>query len=187
MSPPTVCILLLTVVQVGLLTALRPAARRWLDRRRVWIATIAVNAGIMTIFLWHLTAAAIVGAVFYALGVLPRVGSSEWWLLKIPWFAACGIVLAGLVIATVGVERLPAWTTRQRGFAWVRVIGVLLAVRGFAGFALTGFDHWARSGGSPFLGVTLSPSVDLGLVALGYLLAANLARAGGGGLTADTG
>lgn len=171
MSPPTVCILLLTIVHTGLLTAFRPAGRRLLQRPRVWTATVAANAGIMTIFLWHLTAAAAVGAVFYAMDLLPVPGSVDWWLLKIPWFVGCLVVLAVVVAATVGIERLPAWSDGQRGHAWVRAIGVLLAVRGFAGFALTGFDHPLTARGQSFLGFTLSPAVDIALVVAGYALA----------------
>ena len=171
MSPPTVCILLLTIVHTGLLTALRPAGRRLLQRPRVWIATVAVNAGIMTIFLWHLTAAATVGAVFYAMELLPVPGSVNWWLLKIPWFVGCLVVLAVVVSATVGIERLPAWSSGQRGHAWVRALGTLIGVRGLAGFAVSGFDHPFTARGQPFLGLTLSPVVDVALVAAGYVLA----------------
>ncbi len=186
MSPPTVCILLLTIVQVGVLTALRPAARRWLERRRVWSATIAVNAGIMTIFLWHLTAAALVGSVMYAAGVLPHPGTATWWWLKLPWFVGCAAVLGVLVAATVGIERLPARTGAQRGRPWVRGVGMLVAVRGLAGFALTGFDHPGSPGGSAFLGLRLSPMVDLGLLLFGYGLAAGWPGARRPELTAPT-
>jgi hypothetical protein len=171
MSPPTICILLLTVMQTALFTVLRPAGQRFLARRRVWIATVAANAGIMTIFLWHLTAAATVGALLYAVDVLPRPGTTAWWLLKIPWFAACVAILLVLVVAFVPVERLPAWTGAQRGRAAVRAVGVLLAIRGFAGFALTGFDHLLEPGGARFLGLRLSPLADLALLLVGYLLA----------------
>lgn len=174
MSPPTICILLLTVMHTALFTVLRPAGQRFLARRRVWIATVAANAGIMTIFLWHLTAAATVGALLYAVDVLPHPGSTAWWLLKIPWFAACVAILLVLVVAFVPVERLPACTGAQRGRAALRAVGVLLAIRGFAGFALAGFDHLLEPGGATFLGLRLSPLVDLGLLLVGYLLACGI-------------
>src|SRR5262245_44639406 len=56
MSPPTLCLLVLTVFQVCLVMLVRPLAQRWLARPRVWTAVIAGNGVIMTIFLWHLTA-----------------------------------------------------------------------------------------------------------------------------------
>jgi fucose 4-O-acetylase-like acetyltransferase len=180
MSPPTVCILLLTVMQVGAATALRPALTRWLARRRVWSATVAVNAGIMTIFLWHLSAAAVVGAALYALDVLPTPGSADWWLLKLAWFAACSALLALFVALFVAVERAPGWTRREQGRAVLRAVGMLLAVRALAGFALTGFDHASVAHGSPFLGTRLSPVVDLVLLLAGYLLACGVPRVGAG-------
>ncbi len=176
MSPPTVCILLLTMMQTAGFTLLRPAGRRWLARRCPWIATVTANAGIMTIFLWHLSAAAIVGAGFYAIDVLPAPGSAQWWLLKIPWLAACLILLVILAVVFVGFERLPAWTGREQGRAAVRAVGIVLAVRGFAGFALTGFDHPFQTGGSAFLGLRLSPAADLALLVAGYLLACGVPR-----------
>ena len=106
--------------------------------------------------------------------VLPAPGSRNWWLLKIPWFAGCGLLLAGFVIAFVAVERLPAWTDAQRGRVLVRAVGVVLAVRGFAGFALTGFDHPFTAGGSAFLGTKLSPFVDALLLLAGYLFACGI-------------
>lgn len=171
MSPPTLCILLLTVMQTALFTVLRPRGQAWLAGRRAWIATVAANAGIMTIFLWHLSAAAIVGAILYAGDVLPAPGSRNWWLLKIPWLVGCLVVLVGLALVFVFVERLPAWTGAQRGRVLLRSVGVVLAVRGFAGFALAGFDHVLEPGGSAFLGTKLSPLVDLVLLVVGYFLA----------------
>ena len=171
MSPPTLCILLLTVMQTALFTVLRPAGQAWLAGRRAWIATVVANAGIMTIFLWHLSAAAVVGALLYAGDVLPTPGSRDWWLLKLPWLVGCLVLLVGFVLAFVTVERRPAWTGAQRGRVLVRSVGVLLAVRGFAGFALTGFDHVFTAGGSAFLGARLSPFVNLVLLLGGYLCA----------------
>jgi fucose 4-O-acetylase-like acetyltransferase len=179
MSPPTVCIVVLTVAQVAIATACRAPAQRWLQRRRVWTATVAANAGIMTIFLWHLSAAAIVGGVLYGLDILPVPGSVGWWAWKLPWFLASITVLAGFVLAFVGVERAPAMTKGQHGRAVLRAVGMLAAMRGIAGFALTGFDHWTRAGGSAFLGTRLSPLVDLGLLVVGYLLACGLPRRAG--------
>lgn len=176
MSPPTICIVVLTVAQVGIATALRTPAQRWLQRRRVWTATVAANAGIMTIFLWHLSAAAIVGGVLYGLDILPVPGSAGWWAWKLPWFLASMAVLACFVVAFVGVERAPAMTRAERGRAVLRAVGMLVAMRGIAGFALTGFDHWTRAGGSAFLGSRCSPLVDLALLLVGYLLACGRPR-----------
>ncbi len=180
MSPPTVCILVLTVAQTAVLLALRPTLARWLERGGPWTFTVAINAGIMTIFLWHLTAAAAMGGFFYSVNWLPAPASAPWWGAKIPWFLGCLAILVPLVLLTVGVERMPSWTRAQRGAAARRALGALVAVRGLAGFALTGFNHLLDPGGRAFLGPQLSPLVDLILVAGGYLLACGIPRRGAG-------
>ncbi len=178
MSPPTVCILLLTLVHVGIATALRPAGTRLLARRPWWTATVAANAGIMTIFLWHLSAAAIVGGALYALDLLPAPGTIGWWLLKVPWFLACAGLLLVFVAAFVVAERAPSWTRAERGRPILRAVGMLVAVRALAGFALTGFDRPLVVHGSAFLGTRLSPLADLLLLTVGYLLACGIPRVG---------
>ncbi len=73
MSPPTVCLAVLTMLQVAVVMLVRPAAQRWLQRDRVWTVTVAGNGMIMTIFLWHLTAALIAVGVLHH-GRLPATG-----------------------------------------------------------------------------------------------------------------
>jgi fucose 4-O-acetylase-like acetyltransferase len=176
MSPPTLCILLLTIVHVGVATVLRPGMRRRLARPAAWTATVAANAGIMTVFLWHLSAASAVGAGLYVIDALPVPGSAGWWWWKVPWVIACTLVLAVFVLVFVGIERAPSRCRDQRGAVLRRAVGMLVALRGLAGFALTGFDHWNHAGGSAFLGTRFSPVVDLGLLLGGYLLACGLPR-----------
>jgi fucose 4-O-acetylase-like acetyltransferase len=102
MSPPTICILALAALQLGLVLLVRPAVNRWLQRPRPWTAVIAVNAQIMTIFLWHLTALAIAAAVLLPLGFpQPAPGSASWWLSRLPWIAALTAMLA-LLVAVAG-------------------------------------------------------------------------------------
>ncbi|MGZ6931915.1 MAG: acyltransferase family protein [Acidimicrobiia bacterium] len=176
MSPPTICIVVLTVLHVALATAVRGPARRWLQRGAVWTATVAANAVIMTVFLWHLSAAAVVGGVFDAVDVVPVPGSAGWWAWKVPWFVACAAVLAVFVALFAGFERAAPATRGEAAHAWRRALGMLLTLRALAGFALTGFDHLTRAGGSPFLGTRFSPFVDLLLLLTGYLLACGVPR-----------
>ena len=62
----------LAVTQVGVVLALQPAANRWLRRTRPWTAVVAGNAVILTVFLWHMTAAAIAAVVLYPTGVMAQ-------------------------------------------------------------------------------------------------------------------
>jgi peptidoglycan/LPS O-acetylase OafA/YrhL len=99
MSPPTVALLALATAQLGLILLVRRSAERWLQRRLPWTAVVAVNAVILTVFLWHISAAALVAGALGALGLLPTppVGSTDWWLWRIPWLLLLTLALVGLV------------------------------------------------------------------------------------------
>jgi hypothetical protein len=106
MSPPTICLVVLTILQVALAMLVRPAAQRWLLRERVWTVTVAGNGMIMTIFLWHLSAALIAIGVLHAVGFpQPAGGSAAWWATRPIWIAAATIPLLGLLAAFGRLER----------------------------------------------------------------------------------
>ncbi len=98
MFPTTACIAALATFQVAGAMLVRPAAQRWLARRRVWKGVVSVNAVAMTLFTWHMTAlVAAIGAyraAGFELAAEPTVG---WWLQRPLWLVAPGVVLAGLV------------------------------------------------------------------------------------------
>lgn len=98
MTPPTVCIPVLTVWLIGLAMYLRDPVNRWLTQMRPWIAVIAANSMIMTLFLWHLTAFAIVFLLLYPFGLwrFPD-GSLYWWLMRPVWIILSALVLSVLV------------------------------------------------------------------------------------------
>lgn len=106
MAPPTLAILALGVGQIGLAMLLRPAVTRWLRRKRPWTTVIAVNATIMTIYLWHLSALVFAVATLFPLGFpQPQVGSAAWWAIRPLWLAALAFPLAGLVALFGRFER----------------------------------------------------------------------------------
>jgi fucose 4-O-acetylase-like acetyltransferase len=177
MSPPTLCILVLAVAQVGLLMALRAPANRWLQRRRPWTVTVVVNARIMTLFLWHLTAIVIVGGLAVASGLtLDDAGTAGWWAGRPIWVLLAALVLTGLVAAFGWAERAPSREAPRRDDSpWAGLAGVLFIARGLIGFATTGFEPAFAASGEPFLWMALSPVADLALIVLGYLLVQGLA------------
>src|SRR5262249_29169805 len=67
-TPPKVTLIALAIVQGGVLFALQAAARRWLAGRSAWTATVLINANIMTLFIWHLTATTLVVLGSYLAG-----------------------------------------------------------------------------------------------------------------------
>lgn len=147
MSPPSVAILALTALQLGLVLLARPAATRALHAsRRLWTAVIAVNASIMTVFLWHLTALA-VGATVLLAGPLPfpqpDVATGLWWATRLPWLATMAAVLGGVVVLAgrgerSAVSRRPATRpTPSPAVPLLVTAGALtaLALEGFGGGA----------------------------------------------------
>ena len=178
MSPPTVCILVLTIAQVALVMALRGPASRWLQARGPWTVTVAVNARIMTLFLWHLTAIVAAGGLLLAVGLpTPAAGAAGWWALRIVWIASSAIVLAGLILLFGRFETSgepPTGETVRRATAWISVVGLALAVRGLIGLALTGFARVLVSPRRSFMWMRPSPALDVALIVVGYLLVVGL-------------
>jgi fucose 4-O-acetylase-like acetyltransferase len=96
--PPTLCFLLVGVWLIGFVLVLREPLTRWLRRSSAWKATIAVNARIMTLFLWHMTAYLLVILALWPLGFGRETEpTARWWLERLVWIPVPGVVLLGLV------------------------------------------------------------------------------------------
>ncbi|WFF06027.1 acyltransferase [Micromonospora sp. WMMD1076] len=135
-APPSLALMAAAAAQLGLILLLRRPAGRWLRRSGPWQAVLAVNAVVLTLFLWHLTAAVLLVGLLDALGVLPTppVGSAAWWAWRVPWLLALAAVLAVLVAVFGPVEartRRPV-ATGPPG-AGGRRLPAGLAVAGYAG------------------------------------------------------
>ncbi|MEO3810465.1 acyltransferase [Sphaerisporangium sp. B11E5] len=109
-APPTLALLALAVAQTGIVLATREPARRWLRRPRPWAAVVAVNSVVLTLFLWHMTAAVIGVLLLYGTGALPPAApvSPLWLALRVPWLATLALILAALVAAFGRFERRAA-------------------------------------------------------------------------------
>ncbi|GAB2958712.1 acyltransferase family protein [Micromonospora polyrhachis] len=99
MSPPSLALLAAATFQLGLALLLRDPAERWLHRPRPWLVVVALNAVVLTIFLWHVSAVVLLAGGLHAVDLLPTpaVGTLAWWLWRIPWLLALMVVLTGLV------------------------------------------------------------------------------------------
>jgi fucose 4-O-acetylase-like acetyltransferase len=106
MAPPTVPIMVFGIYQIGLAMLLRPALTRWLARKQPWSAVVAINASIMTLFLWHLSALVITAGILLPLGFpQPEMASGFWWLTRPVWFGTALLVLGLLVFVWGRFER----------------------------------------------------------------------------------
>ena len=100
--PPTLCFLLGGVWSIGAVMLLRPRLAQWLQHRRPWTFTIAVNGVIMTLFLWHMTAYLLAVLLMWPLGFGHETDSTaRWWAERSLWLVVPGLILFGL-IATFG-------------------------------------------------------------------------------------
>jgi hypothetical protein len=108
--------------------ALAPAVSRYLaSDERAWTAVVGANSVAMSVYLWHMTAAAVAAAGFYLLGWLPTagVGSALWWVQKLPLLVVSVVALAAIVSAVAGVERRALLAPRS---SWQGGQGSMLAV-----------------------------------------------------------
>ncbi|HLG00388.1 MAG TPA: acyltransferase [Acidimicrobiia bacterium] len=110
MAPPTLTIVALGLLQVGLIGLARPIVMRWVERERParWVA--AANRLSMTIFLWHLTGYAIAYGALRLVGLdAPEATTGEWWLQRPLWLVAPALATMPVVSVFHGFE------SRRRG------------------------------------------------------------------------
>ncbi|SDL62145.1 acyltransferase family protein [Nonomuraea jiangxiensis] len=147
MSPPSLALLAVAAAQLGMALLLRDRTERWLRHSRAWIAVVAVNAVILTIFLWHISAAILLTAALNAAGVLPTpsVGSMAWFAWRLPLLIMLSLTLALLVAifgrievrGACGRDRRPgglspglARTAGRRALAVAGFVAVILGMLG---------------------------------------------------------
>ncbi len=124
--PPRVTLAFLGMFQAGLALAWEGPLRRWLTRPRPWRAVVAVNAQIMTLYLWHLTAMVVVigvSLVAGGFGLHPRPLSAAWWLTRPLWYLVLAVVTV-LLIAAFGRFERPGRDRRLPPPAWRPVLAV---------------------------------------------------------------
>lgn len=146
MTPPSLALLAFSGWLLGLALLVRPVATGWVQRAGVWRGVVAANGVVMTAFLWHLTAIVLVTGAL-ALGgvpVFPPVGGTAWWLLRIPFLVACGLLLAAFVAVfrrweeprPTRVSPEGAQRPHRDGLA---ALGLGAALLGVLGFSVAGF------------------------------------------------
>lgn len=105
-TPPTLALLALGIGQIGVVLAVRDLLSGWLARPKVWRVVVGVNAVVLTVFLWHMTAVVLAAAALHLTGLVPTaaVDSSAWLAWRPVWLAGCAVALVVLVLATSWIE-----------------------------------------------------------------------------------
>jgi hypothetical protein len=178
MTPPTFAIALLGAVQFGLIGGTRGVVQRFTHRAGAWHAVVACAGVAMTVFLWHLTAAMLLGAAGLAAfdGAFFRVepGATLWWATRPVWFLALGLVTLALVAGFARFE----WRISDApppASAWVVLAGVLLVVGVSASTALVGMA--SRDGRLDWWRAAIPVAAVAGAVLLGALPTRKKAKA----------
>lgn len=168
-APPTVALVALGVMQIGLLLSARGPVERWLHRPKPWAAVVTGGSLAMTLYLWHMTALVAGIGLAHLVDMLPATAfDAQWWSTRPLWIAFLGLLLAPLVVLFKRFERpAPArpLATRPRTIA-ISALGVIGVCAGLAYLIVKGL----HVPGQP-LGVPLWPTAALagGLTALGVL------------------
>jgi fucose 4-O-acetylase-like acetyltransferase len=132
-EPPTVALLALAVAQIGFVLGFRDRLARFVERRRAAVTVARVQDLVLTLFLWHMAAAVIAALALYGTGLVPVVAldSTDWLWLRLPWLAACGVVLAALVAVFGPLEaRARRGERGRRADGFAPALGVVVAVLG---------------------------------------------------------
>ena len=138
--PTRVTMLLLGMFQGGLILLAEKPLHRWLQGGRAWYATVAINARIMSLYLWHLTAMVLVIGVSLALG---GVGlgleplSGAWWATRPLWIGLLILVTIGAV-AVFGRFETPRPDTRPAPPTWLAIAACVLTCGGLGVMAKSG-------------------------------------------------
>ncbi|MFN8471892.1 MAG: acyltransferase [Anaerolineae bacterium] len=175
MFPPTLCIAVLVILLVALAMLLREPLTRFVQRRKVWAAVVAINMVMMTIFLWHLTAFGIaVGALRY-LGIsLPTPGTVTWVIALPLWIGLLAAILFGLVKLFGRVDKAPlpqrAIVGPRRPRTVVAAIGLIYVVLGILFLAFAGLNGLVSGEVVQEAGLSISAFVCLVRLALGTAL-----------------
>ena len=138
--PARVTLLFLGMFQVGLVLLAERRLQAWLQRPAAWRATITVNARIMTLYLWHMTAMLLLVWASYALngwGLDLEPGSGQWWATRPLWFAICGVVTIAL-ISVFGRLENPSVDLRPAPSTWHPLVATVAVCGGLAVMAKSG-------------------------------------------------
>lgn len=138
--PARVTLLFLGMFQIGLALLAERRLQAWLQRSTVWKATITVNARIMTLYLWHMTAMLLLVWASYALdgwGLDLAPASDQWWATRPVWFVLCAIGTVAL-IAVFGRLEDPSVDLRPAPSTWRPVLATVAVCGGLAVMAKFG-------------------------------------------------
>ncbi|VEG56175.1 putative transmembrane protein [Mycolicibacterium aurum] len=174
-APPSLALLALATVQIGVLFAAVPVLNRALSRG-AWPKVIGVaNNNVMALYLWHMLPVIVVTVIAYPAGLLPQppLGSGAWWLARLEWELVLAVVTAALLCLLSWQRRLFAAPMRTFAVGVAPGIAEALLYAGTAACALA-LSLLSANGFAPH---GRFPVVAVALFVVGALLVAVRPRA----------
>ena len=100
MGPPTLPLLALCCLQVGLVVANRDRILAWAERPKVQRFVRWLSANAMPLFLWHTVGFAVFFALVRFVGDVPSEANWEWWVTRPLWLVGPALATAPLLAVT---------------------------------------------------------------------------------------
>ena len=105
MGPPTLPILALCTLQVGLVVANRERILAFADRPRVRAGVDWLSRNSMPLFLWHTVGFALFYSAYYAVETIPDEPGTEFWLTRPLWLVGPALSTFPLLVVSRGRRR----------------------------------------------------------------------------------
>jgi hypothetical protein len=111
--PPTAAMLVITAFQYAVMRLAEPAVSRWVARPAPWTAVVGASSVMMTVYLWHLTAVALVVLAGHGIGwgFDLEPATAAWFVTRPIWIAILATVLAILIALFGWAEHAARSTT----------------------------------------------------------------------------
>lgn len=140
--PPTIAMLAVGMMQVGVVLLVEGPAKRWLEGVRPWSWVIVINQMIMSIYLWHMTAMIavvallVVGLDSFGLSVEP--GTGFWWSMRPIWLLVYAAALVPFVLIFMAFESASSAKGDAVPGPAQSMVGAVLTCAGLVMMALSG-------------------------------------------------
>jgi hypothetical protein len=100
MDPPTLCIVALCLLQIGIAMCVRPALVAWLEPPRIQHLTDWMSRRSMTVLLWHFVGFAFAYAALWQLGLhAPQAPNPTWWAERPLYVVTPALLTAPMIMA----------------------------------------------------------------------------------------
>ncbi|MDO5633720.1 MAG: acyltransferase [Micrococcus sp.] len=130
LNPPTLALVTVGIMHLGLFQLLRPGLRRLAAVRPVQAVLLLVAPRAMHLYLWHMLVIILVAAGMWALGWDPEPGEAVWWWTRIPVFVVVMLLTLGLTWPGARLEAVrPRHVVRSRAataLAWTGLAAATL-------------------------------------------------------------